>query len=300
MAQRRKLCFFMPEISIKAFAKVNLFIAVLSRRDDGYHNIESLMQSIDLGDEVFIAPARTLRLSCSDTRIDNASNLGLKAAMALASKFPGQELGAEIKITKHIPLGAGLAGGSADAAAVLTGLNEVWELGLEQHELSEIGACLGSDIPFCLQGGTCWVSGRGEEIEKVEGFPQVKLIIGISPFSISTAEAYGWIDEEQHRDLLNWRKAKACAIHGEWEDFLDMADNSFFYPVSSRWPGLLEAKEIAVAKGAKAATLSGSGPTMFAVCKPGPQADIIKKAWQDLGLMAEIYEPISTCINLGN
>ena len=150
-------------IVLEAHAKLNLTLEVLGRRDDGYHETASIMQTLGLSDTVTLEPSEGLELSCSCAELEGAHNLALKAARLLR-KESGTSLGAAITIEKRIPVAAGLGGGSADAAATLVGLNRMWKLGLSSDDLRCLASRLGSDVPFLVEGGTAIGLGRGERI----------------------------------------------------------------------------------------------------------------------------------------
>ncbi|NJO79013.1 MAG: 4-(cytidine 5'-diphospho)-2-C-methyl-D-erythritol kinase [Cyanobacteria bacterium RM1_2_2] len=160
----------MQTYSLIAPAKINLYLEILGDRPDGYHELAMILQSIDLADQIDLRSNGTdqIRVSCDDPQIPtDSSNLAYKAAALMANQFAEMYRkfgGVDISLHKRIPMGAGLAGGSADAAAVLVGMNLMWKLGLTQTELRELAAQLGSDIPFCISGGTALATGRGEQL----------------------------------------------------------------------------------------------------------------------------------------
>ncbi len=146
---------------LKAYAKINLTLEVLGRREDGYHDIVSILQTIDLHDTLTLEPAQDMALECDQSELEGPDNLVLKAA-ALLREATGCHQGARLKLQKGIPLAAGLGGGSSDAAAALLGLSRLWGLGLSAEKLMPLAAKLGSDVPFFLYGGTAMAQGRGE------------------------------------------------------------------------------------------------------------------------------------------
>ncbi|NPV53713.1 MAG: 4-(cytidine 5'-diphospho)-2-C-methyl-D-erythritol kinase [Firmicutes bacterium] len=188
----------MGHILLAARAKVNLTLDILGRRPDGYHEIESLMQSVDLADIVRVSdggPGIEIWSDSPDVPADS-TNLAAKAALALATSC-GARLGARgarIQIHKRIPVAAGLAGGSADAAATLLGLNELWGLGLQASELVEIGARVGADVPFCLTGGTAVARGKGEFIEQLPPLEGAWFVLVVPQIKVSTADVYRQFD----------------------------------------------------------------------------------------------------------
>lgn len=193
----------MPPTSctVTARAKVNLFLRILGRRPDGFHDLASIFQAIELADTLAFevqAGRDDLNLRCTDLAMpDGQDNLIAKAYRLLRERYGDRigQPGVVCRVEKRIPIGAGLGGGSADAAGALVGLDCLWALGLSREELLALATELGSDVPFALIGGTACVSGRGEVIEPIEGSPEMHFVIAIPPFGVSTAEAYGWWDK---------------------------------------------------------------------------------------------------------
>jgi 4-diphosphocytidyl-2-C-methyl-D-erythritol kinase len=182
-----------PHLSIEARAKINLGLEVIRRRPDGYHDIRSLMQSVALADRLDIALDRkgSLALRCPDSSLPSGEeNLVIRAAERLRERT-GCDLGARIRLGKRIPIGAGLGGGSSDAAATLVALNRLWRLGLPPPELESIGAEIGSDVPFFIRGGTQLVAGRGEKLSPLPALPRLRLLIIYPNLVVATGSVYG-------------------------------------------------------------------------------------------------------------
>jgi len=184
----------MEELRVLAYAKLNLVLRVVGRRDDGYHLLETLMTAIDLADELLLSPARDLKLEAPRGLGPPEENLVLKAAWAL-KEVAGTRAGARIRLVKRIPPGAGLGGGSSDAAAVLAGLNELWGLRLSGRRLAEIGTSLGADVPFFLGESPAWAEGIGEKLTPADVPLPAAFLILVPPFSCSTPEVYQLYDE---------------------------------------------------------------------------------------------------------
>src|SRR6476469_7269340 len=182
-----------PEtVRVSAPAKVNLFLEVLGKRADGYHEIATLMLAIDLEDELDVAPAESgeLSLTCDDPALPTGpENLVLKAASRLRAET-GTSAGARIHLRKRIPWAAGLGGGSSDAAAALEGLNELWKLGLSTAALARVGSDIGSDVPFFLNGPAAWCTGRGEVVTPVKVGKPLDLVLVKPAEGLGTAEVY--------------------------------------------------------------------------------------------------------------
>lgn len=186
------------KFALKASGKLNLGLSVLGRRADGYHDLETVMQQISLADTLIFEPCTTGRewtFFCSDPDLAGEENLVCRAASLLSSFSKGVLPGVKISLYKNIPVQAGLGGGSSDAAAALLGLNRFWQLGLKKEELLILAARLGSDVSFCLQGGTAVARGRGELIEQLQPLPFYWAVLALPPqVYISTGAAYKMLD----------------------------------------------------------------------------------------------------------
>lgn len=189
----------MKQIKLNSYAKINLFLDVLNKREDGYHNIKSVMQRVDLYDKLQISENKFgIELICDHPKIPlDERNTCHKAASLIKEKY-NINTGITIKIKKTIPSGAGLAGGSSNAAAVITGLNELWKLGMTENEMQELGLMVGADVAFCLKGGTCLCEGLGDIITELKAFIWENILIIKPNFSISTPLAYKTLTEKEH------------------------------------------------------------------------------------------------------
>ncbi len=250
-------------ILIRSFAKVNLALAVLGRRADGFHEIRTVFQSIDLHDELEIKPSNVLRLSCPDLpNVPMEENTAWRAATALARTFsPGS--GAEIILKKRIPAGAGLGGGSSNAAAALLGLCRLWQLSVTAEKLHAIAAATGSDVPFFLRGGTALGIGRGEEIYPLPEIRSTNMVVVYPGVHIATRAAYDSLSL-----LLTSRQAPPniqsfCGRLAEETDGLAGIFNDFEASILPAYPSIREAKDFLKEAGATATLLSGSGSSVF-------------------------------------
>jgi 4-diphosphocytidyl-2-C-methyl-D-erythritol kinase len=276
-------------VAIEAKAKVNLFLRVLGRREDGYHDLETLVVPIDLADRLEIHAAsdpaefRTLSLSLDlEGEAEfvrgvpaDETNLVLRAAHALADG--GQVRGfADIVLEKRIPPAAGLGGGSADAAATLRALNELWQCGLTSDELQGIAAAVGSDAPALLAGGAVLASGRGERVAEV---PMASLNLALATFSfgVATGEAFRWWDEDSASTgpdpagILNEADRRVMGERGSLVAFAELLYNDLERPVIARYPVIGEVKELLLRGGSVAVLMSGSGPSLVALLPWGVQ-----------------------------
>jgi 4-diphosphocytidyl-2-C-methyl-D-erythritol kinase len=248
-------------LTLWAPAKVNLFLEVLRRRDDGYHEIRTVLQLVDLCDQITLLPQQaTISLECTGLPCPTGEdNVAYRAAVLLL-KTCGIRTGLQIRIQKRIPIGAGLGGGSSDAAATLWGLNRLLELGLTQQELSHLGAQLGSDIPFFFADPTAWAGGRGEQLHPLPPLPPSWLLIVFPGFPVSTAWAYANLEltgEDKSITVL------PLAEKGDYDSLFSSAWNRFEEVIFRRYPIVKHLKERLSAWGAQPALMSGSGSAVF-------------------------------------
>jgi 4-diphosphocytidyl-2-C-methyl-D-erythritol kinase len=263
-------------LELEAHAKVNLTLEVLGKRDDGYHDIVSIMQTIDLHDTVKLKPSEDITLTCDDPALSGENNLAFIAAQKL-KEATGTDSGVEIDIEKQIPVSAGLGGGSSDAAAVLNGLNQLWDLDLELAELEQIAAEIGSDVPFFLSGGTALVQGRGEHVVPLAN-ANIQWMVVVSPetdLPDKTARLYGEIVDSDHtRGVLTHKLAGRIRGGGD-------APAQFFFNVFEAYAGKVFPEYPAIRDtfrglGAMGILMSGAGPSMFALA-PSREVGV---AWQ--------------------
>jgi 4-diphosphocytidyl-2-C-methyl-D-erythritol kinase len=254
-----------PLVEARCPAKVNLALRVLGRRRDGYHEIRTVFQAIDLCDTMEARPARDLCLTCDEPDLPcDASNLVLRAA-CLLREHCGVGEGAEIRLRKRIPIGGGLGGGSSDAAGTLLALSALWRLGLGIEALTPLAARLGADVPFFLHGGTAEGTGRGDRIRPIEFAGPRLLLLGLPPFGVSTSEAYSWTDAHLTLPAKDVSVRRSTAGKLPPENDFRWGVNDLEGGVFERWPGLLAFRDDLLRGGARLALLSGSGSTVFGV-----------------------------------
>jgi 4-diphosphocytidyl-2-C-methyl-D-erythritol kinase len=254
--------------SLPSYAKINLSLRVLGRRADGYHELQTVFQTITLGDRLTFRPLDSprLELECDapDVPADD-SNLVARAARALRERFRVGR-GARVRLEKSIPAGGGLGGGSSNAAVALLGLARLWEIETGREALAEMGASLGADVPFFFTGGAALGTGRGTEIAALRAAPRASLLVVTPRVKISTAEAY----ESLNAPALT----KECApvnllvsrAEAEFSGSLPSALTNDFEPaIFDRHPEVERARDALLAAGARAALLSGSGSSVFGV-----------------------------------
>lgn len=254
-------------ISVKAPAKINLTLDVLAKRPDGYHEVEMVMTTVDLADRIDLRLLSTpeIKLECSASFVpDDHRNHAFKAARLLQERY-GVKKGVSLYIDKQIPVAAGLAGGSSDAAATLRGLNQLWELGLTLDELAEIGAEIGSDVPFCVYGGTALATGRGEKIRHVPSPAPCWVVLAKPPIGVSTADVYGNLKVEE---IQRHPSAELMLQALQQQDFVLMCralGNVLEEVTLPRYPQVRQIKQLMEESGADGVLMSGSGPTVYAL-----------------------------------
>jgi 4-diphosphocytidyl-2-C-methyl-D-erythritol kinase len=249
---------------VKAPAKINLSLDVLHKRSDGYHEVEMVMTTIDLADRLELVPLEenTIKILSQNRFVpDDQRNLAYQAAQVLKEKLNIKK-GVAISIDKVIPVAAGLAGGSSDAAATLKGLNKLWNLGLSLDELAEIGSEIGSDVSFCVYGGTALATGRGEKIRHIPSPPSCWVILAKPTIGVSTADVY------QNLDLKNIQHPNTQAMisaleQGSYEGICRNLGNVLESVTLKMHPEVTQIKNQMERFGADSVLMSGSGPTVY-------------------------------------
>jgi 4-diphosphocytidyl-2-C-methyl-D-erythritol kinase len=268
-------------LTFPAFAKVNLDLRILGLRQDGYHDLRTVFQSLALADTVTLRSVRgPLTLTCDDPQVPtDRRNLAWKAASLLwrsARLGRGEPARAAIHLEKRIPAAAGLGGGSADAAVTLIGLNRLWQLGLDGASLSRLGARIGADVPFFLVGGTALGLGRGDDIYPLADLPKVHVVLIRPGFGVATAEAYRWYDEDV-RVARKPRQAPATPV--TWPAWASSLRNDLEPPVVRHHPTIGRIQQMLMAAGAVTAAMSGSGSAVFGLFE---RADAARRTAKDL------------------
>ncbi|HKY05878.1 MAG TPA: 4-(cytidine 5'-diphospho)-2-C-methyl-D-erythritol kinase [Blastocatellia bacterium] len=252
-------------IQIRSYAKINWRLDVLGRREDGFHELRTVLQTVSLYDTLRISPAADrLEIACNDPQVPvDETNLVYKAAAALARRA-GLRPAARISIEKRIPVAAGLGGGSSNAAAALEGLRRFWSVRVGPEELIEIASGLGSDVPFFLMGGTALGVGRGEEVYPLEEVDCPWLVLANPGIAVSTAEAYKKLSRLTRKNPARIMPFALIAAKGIRELPL-AATNDLEQAVLAAHPEIAEVKQRLLALGAGHALMSGSGATVFGV-----------------------------------
>ncbi len=273
-------------LTLKAYAKVNLTLEVLGKREDGYHNVATILQTVDLADTLAIGPADDLTVECDEPGLSGDGNLAWQAAAALAERV-GISPQAHIRIEKRIPAASGLGGGSADAAATLVGLNRWWGLGRSRDELVDVAVGLGSDVPFLLIGGTALGSGRGDEICPLPALPAMDMLLLVPTDRIDakTPTMYRALRPEDFSD-----GARTQAIsRGLGSGTLTSAGccNAFERAAREIFPGLADVWDRVAEVTQHPPRLSGAGPALY--CMPSSESERIRVAESLQGTGAAAY-----------
>jgi 4-diphosphocytidyl-2-C-methyl-D-erythritol kinase len=257
----------MKKIFEKAPAKINLLLDVLRKREDGYHEVEMVMTMIDLADRLELEALSEDRIVfASQTGIIplDEKNLAVQAARLLKKRY-AVNAGVSMYLEKRIPVAAGLAGGSSDAAAALRGLNRLWGLGLSLDELESLGAELGSDVPFCIRGGTAIARGRGEQLERIPSPPSCWVVLAKPPINVSTADVYGKFKLEAVKEHPSLSDMLAAIHEKSFPGICRSLGNVLETVTLECYPEVRQIKSCMQKLGAEGVLMSGSGPTVFAL-----------------------------------
>ena len=278
-------------MKLKAFAKINLGLDVIGRREDGYHQVRMIMQTIRMFDQLEIEKSSTpgIRLSVNLPYVPTDSgNLVDRAASLLMEEFSIQE-GVDIRLNKFIPVAAGMAGGSSDAAAALVGVNRLFDLGLSRKELMERGLRLGADVPYCVMRGTALAEGIGEKLTRLPALPSCYILIGKPGISVSTKYVYTNL------------KLDARTEHPDIDGIIEALENQDLGGVTGKMGNVLESvtiprypviekiKDLMKAEGALNALMSGSGPTVFGIFDDRKTAERAQQKLRDSRLARQVF-----------
>jgi 4-diphosphocytidyl-2-C-methyl-D-erythritol kinase len=265
----------MASITLRAFAKINLSLRVKDMRPDGFHDVQTILQAVDLFDRVTCEKRRgpfQIRCDVSGVPTDR-TNLVWKAAQMLwdTAERNGELRDVVVTLHKKIPMKAGLGGGSSDAAATLLGLRRLWKLRLPDENLHMVASKLGSDVPYFLVGGTALGLGRGDEVYPLENLPRYHVVLVIPPFGVVTKDAYEWLDADRKRGRVQFLPDLALenCTRPLFPPLFPSVNlvNDFEAPVIARHPVIGQLKQRLTDRGAMIAAMSGSGSTVFGVFK---------------------------------
>lgn len=279
------------EISVKALAKINLGLDVVRKREDGYHEVRMIMQTIHLFDRLEIKKSKTGEIHI-ETNLPflptNENNLVYKAAKLLIDEFNMQE-GIDVRLQKHIPVAAGMAGGSTDAAAVLYGMNRIFELGLTREELMKRGVKIGADVPYCIMRGTALAEGIGEKLTALPPMVKCPVLIAKPQISVSTKFVYENL------------RLNTATVHPDIDSLLEDIREKDLRKIAAdmgnvletvtipNYPVIAQIKEHMIGHGALNAMMSGSGPTVFGLFDSMEQAQTACDAMKESGLARQVY-----------
>ena len=288
-----------PPISVAAPAKINLSLEILRRRDDGFHDVATVLQTIDLADELAFTPASEIVVEGDTEGIPLEENLVYRAARLLQNHL-GETPGARIHLNKRIPLAAGLGGGSADAAATLVGLCRLWERDLRRGELATLAAELGSDVPFFLYGGTALAEGRGERITPLPPLRHADIVLLAPPIDLpnKTATLYRSLDPT---DFTGGEVTRAlvAALRKRLPPTPDEIFNGFTRAALERFDGLEGYWSRFEKAGADNVHLSGAGPSLFSLARSRDDAEALHERCLEAGLSAFVVSAVPNPYNLG-
>ena len=269
----------MNSIQLKSRAKINLSIDVLGKREDGYHLVEMIMQTIDLFDKIKIFSLKEDTIIIESNSLDiplDSTNIVYKAADLIKKQYNIKE-GVKIIIEKNIPIAAGMAGGSSNAAAVLVGLNQLWQLKLSENKLKELGLKLGADVPFCIGGQTALAENIGEKLTKIDGLSENIFILVCKPeLFVSTKEIYEEIDSKIIEKRPNNKLLIQILKENKIQQIADNMYNVLEEVTRERYPVIEEIEKIMMENDALGSMMSGSGPTVFGLYRNREDAENCK------------------------
>ena len=281
---------FTDTLTRKAYAKINLGLDVVHRLENGYHEVRMIMQTVGIYDVLtFTAAQSGIRITTDSGELPvGEDNLIYRAARLLMETY-NVSVGVDIHLEKHIPIAAGMAGGSSDAAAALLGLNELFALGVPEEQLRQLGVRIGADVPYCIMGGTALAEGIGEILTPLPSAPQCVLLIATPDSQGSTKDVYEHLDAGktwQHPDIDGMR----CAIEsGDLSGVITRLGTVLETVTIEAYPVIDRIKREMVSGGARGSLMSGSGPTVFGIYDSREQARAVRDSLERQGLARELF-----------
>lgn len=286
----------MRSYTLIAPAKINLYLEIIGDRPDGYHELAMILQSIELADKIDLVAngIELIRLRCDNNQVPvDKSNLAYRAADLMVNEFPDSFAtygGVDITLHKRIPVAAGLAGGSTDAAAVLVGIDLLWQLGLTKLELEELAAKIGSDVPFCIAGGTAIATRRGEVLSSLSDLGDIYIVLAkYRSLEVSTPWAYNTYRSEfghtyiknieglaEHGKAVSSGEIVQAILRQDVKEIADKMRNDLEKVVLPEYPQVLQLKESFAKYDILGTMMSGSGPSVFALCESKEKAEEVK------------------------
>lgn len=281
----------MEKIELKAYGKINLGLDVIRKRPDGYHDLDMIMQMVDVYDDIVITKNKTGKIEVkTDTAVlsNGKDNLAYMAAKMLMDEFKIKD-GVNIYINKRIPIAGGMAGGSSDCATTLMGINQLFELGLSKEELMERGVKLGADVPYCVLGGTAIARGIGEVLTPLPAPADCHVIIAKPPVSVSTAYVYGHIKPLEITKRPDIEAMAQSIKDGDLKKMASLIYNVMEDVTVGEYPIISEIKQVMLDNGALNSIMSGSGPTVFGLFDDKEKAQQCIKTLEEKGLTQQLY-----------
>ena len=278
-------------IVLKSYGKINLGLDVLRRREDGYHEVRMIMQTVGLYDVLTMKKRKDdkIEMTCNLSFLPtDERNLVYKAVKLIKDKYHIKD-GVEINLSKRIPVAAGMAGGSSNCAAALKGMNQLFDLGLSIDELCEIGVTLGADVPYCIWGGTALSEGIGEKLSRVDAMPDCYILIAKPGISVSTAFEYKNLDLpalSKHPDIDGMLE---CLKEKDLTGICNRLENVLETVTIKEYPIIGKVKKHLMDQGAKGALMSGSGPTIFAIFEDKKTADDAMESLRSIEDIKQAY-----------
>lgn len=278
-------------MKLRAMAKINLGLDVVRRREDGYHEVRMIMQTIRMYDSIELTRTDTPGIQVQ-TNLRylpvNEDNLVYRAAKLLMDEFHIQQ-GVEIRLEKFIPVAAGMAGGSSDAAAVMVGVNRMFDLGLSRRALMERGVKIGADVPYCILRGTALAEGIGEKLTVLPKAPRGYVLIAKPPISVSTKFVYENLHLEQLKAHPDIDGVRAAIEAGDLKTMAERMGNVLETVTIPAYPQIGKIRDAMLENGALGAMMSGSGPTVFGIFEDSTQGKKAKQAIKASGLAQVVY-----------
>lgn len=281
----------MREIKLKARAKINLGLDVIRKREDGYHEVRMIMQMINLYDRITLRRSTEpgIRVTTNLPYLPvNEDNLVYRAAKLLMEEFKVTE-GAEIGLQKYIPVAAGMAGGSSDAAAVMVGVNRIFHLGLKKKQLMERGVKIGADVPFCIMRGTALAEGIGEVLTPLPAMPHCSLVIAKPKIHVSTKFVYGNLKASELKEHPDIDGQVQALREGSLEQLVAKMGNVLETVTVPAYPVIDEIKRTMLKNDAMGAMMSGSGPTVFGIFEREERAQEVCRLLKKEGAAKQVY-----------
>ena len=278
-------------IVLKSYGKINLGLDVLRRREDGYHEVRMIMQTVGLYDVLTMKKRKDdkIEMTCNLSFLPtDERNLVYKAVKLIKDKYHIKD-GVEINLSKRIPVAAGMAGGSSNCAAALKGMNQLFDLGLSIDELCEIGVTLGADVPYCIWGGTALSEGIGEKLSRVDAMPDCYILIAKPGISVSTEFVYKNLDLpalSKHPDIDGMLE---CLKEKDLTGICNRLENVLETVTIKEYPIIEKVKKHLMDQGAKGALMSGSGPTIFAIFEDKKTADDAMESLRSIEDIKQAY-----------